>query len=98
MPRTTCVKKGMEVQTQDEEEFADIKEGDIINLWDLIFSEDRDYLVRYNDQQIKAKQLVGKAILVYFLPVSYDLGFYQENWITYLIDIYNDLLPNNDFE
>ncbi|KAK1354988.1 hypothetical protein POM88_048244 [Heracleum sosnowskyi] len=70
MPRTSYVKKGMEVVTQDEEEFADIKEGDIINLTDLIFSEDRDYLIRYNDQKVKPKQLVGKAILVYFLPVS----------------------------
>ncbi|KAL8093829.1 putative nucleoredoxin 1 isoform X2 [Apium graveolens] len=98
MSRTSYVKKRMEIETQDEEGFSDVKEGDIINLSDLIFSEDRDYLVRYNGQQVKAEELVGKAVLVYFLPVSHDLDFYQENWITYLIDIYNDLLPKNDFE
>ncbi|KAL6575568.1 hypothetical protein OROHE_000945 [Orobanche hederae] len=98
MQRTSYAKKETEVETQHGEEFVDIKEGDIINLLDLIFDENRDYVVRYNEQQVKAEQLVGKDILLYFVPVSNYLDFYQENWITYLIDIYCDLLPNNDFE
>lgn len=45
-------KKGMQVETQDREELTDIKEGDIINLLDLLFTENRDYLVKYNDQKV----------------------------------------------
>ncbi|KAK1354987.1 hypothetical protein POM88_048243 [Heracleum sosnowskyi] len=56
MPRTSYAKKGTEVETQHGEEFVDIKEGDIINLLDLIFDENRDYVVKSNEQQVKAEQ------------------------------------------
>ncbi|KAK1354985.1 hypothetical protein POM88_048241 [Heracleum sosnowskyi] len=56
MPRTSYAKKGTEVETQHGEEFVDIKEGDIINLLDLIFDENRDYVIKYNEQQVKAGQ------------------------------------------
>lgn len=43
----------MEVETQDEEEEEEltdinIEEGDLINLPDILFDENRDYLIKYN--------------------------------------------------
>lgn len=38
-------------------------------------------------------------ILLYFVPVYLDLNCpWEKDCTTFLIDIYNDLLPNNDFE
>ena len=48
----SSARKGMEVETQHDQECADLREGDIINLSDLIFDENRDYLVKYNKQQV----------------------------------------------
>ncbi|KAK1352083.1 hypothetical protein POM88_053797 [Heracleum sosnowskyi] len=40
-----------------------IRKGDTISLHDLLFTKDRDHLVRYNgDQQVKAAHLAGKGI------------------------------------
>lgn len=53
MPGTSYVKKGMAAETQEEDdELTDIKEGDIINLQNLLFTEKRDYLVKYNGQKV----------------------------------------------
>ncbi|XP_074350614.1 putative nucleoredoxin 1 isoform X2 [Apium graveolens] len=97
--KETFKSRSFEVETQDKDELTDIKEGDVINLWDLLFSEKRDYLIKYNGHKVKAEQLGGKAMLIYFVPVSLDLSSVMETeYTTLLIDIYNDLLPNNDFE
>ncbi|KAL8094135.1 putative nucleoredoxin 1 isoform X2 [Apium graveolens] len=97
MPRINYVKKGIPAETREEEELK-VKEGDIINLMDLLFTENRDYLVKYNgDQKVKAEQLAGKAILLYFVPV-FEPSTMEMEWTTSLVDIYYDLLPNNDFE
>ncbi|WOG94175.1 hypothetical protein DCAR_0313468 [Daucus carota subsp. sativus] len=52
IPKMSSARKGMEVEMQHDQECADLKEGDIINLSDLIFDENRDYLVKYNKQQV----------------------------------------------
>lgn len=49
MPSMNYVKKRM-IETREGEEL-NVKEGDIINLMDLLFTEKRDYLVKYNDYQ-----------------------------------------------
>ncbi|KAL8102377.1 putative nucleoredoxin 1 isoform X3 [Apium graveolens] len=97
---TSYVKKGMALETlEDDVELTEIKEGDHINLRNLLFTEKRDYLVKNNGQKVKAEELVGKAILLYFVPVYLDGIFpWGKETTTFLIDIYNDLLPNNDFE
>ncbi|KAK1352085.1 hypothetical protein POM88_053799 [Heracleum sosnowskyi] len=51
-----------------------IRKGDTISLRDLLFTKDRDYLVRYNgDQQVKAAHLAGKDGRV--VRKSLTLGF-----------------------
>lgn len=50
MPRMNYVKKGMLVERRDEEELK-VKEGDVINLMDLLFTENMDYLVKHSDDQ-----------------------------------------------
>ncbi|KAK1354709.1 hypothetical protein POM88_047965 [Heracleum sosnowskyi] len=75
MSSMSSAKKGMQVETQDKDELTDIKEGDVINLRDLLFTENRDYLIKYNDQKVRAEQLEGKAMLIYFVPVYLDLSY-----------------------
>ncbi|KAK1390187.1 hypothetical protein POM88_018365 [Heracleum sosnowskyi] len=43
-----------------------IKEGDIINLSDLLFTKNRDYLVKYNNERVPFCQLSGKRYWDYF--------------------------------
>ncbi|KAK1377324.1 hypothetical protein POM88_033517 [Heracleum sosnowskyi] len=46
-----------------------IKKGDKINLHDLLFTKDRDYLVRYQDnQRVKAEHLAAKIISLLASP------------------------------
>ncbi|KAK1354704.1 hypothetical protein POM88_047960 [Heracleum sosnowskyi] len=74
-PRMNYVKEGMQAEPRDEEDL-NVREGDVINLPNLLFTENRDYLVKYNDdQKVKAAQLVGKAILLYFVPVCIELCY-----------------------
>ncbi|KAL8149690.1 hypothetical protein AgCh_006635 [Apium graveolens] len=97
--RVSYAKRGTVLDTHGEGDPIDIKEGDIINLPILLFTENRDYLVKNNGQKVKAEQLVAKAILLYFVPVCLDSNCVMEKtWTTFLIDIYNDLLPKSDFE
>ncbi|KAL6534290.1 hypothetical protein OROHE_013215 [Orobanche hederae] len=52
-PETIYANKGIVVETQeDEAELIDIKEGDIVNLPDLLFTENRNYLVKNNGQKV----------------------------------------------
>lgn len=46
---------------------------------------------------MKAAQLVGKVIVLYFLPVHHDY-VYSRMSISYLIDTYTYLMPDNVFE
>ncbi|KAK1378817.1 hypothetical protein POM88_025561 [Heracleum sosnowskyi] len=38
-----------------------IRKGDVVCLSDLLFTKNRDYLVKNNNQQVKAEQLAGKG-------------------------------------
>ncbi|KAK1356032.1 hypothetical protein POM88_049288 [Heracleum sosnowskyi] len=89
-----------EMKEQLLEEHKVIRKGDTINLHDLLFTKYRDYVVRYKDNiqvQVKAAQLAGKVIVLYFLPLHHDY-VYSRISISYLIDTYTYLLPDNVFE
>ncbi|KAK1395711.1 hypothetical protein POM88_005574 [Heracleum sosnowskyi] len=75
-----------------------IRKGDTISLKDLLFTTNRDYLVKNNNEQIKAEQLEGKVIVIYFLPLYVDYPQHSEDVTSLLKDVYYDLLPKNNFE
>ncbi|XP_074365761.1 putative nucleoredoxin 1 isoform X2 [Apium graveolens] len=75
-----------------------IRKGDIISLKDLLFTSNRDYLVKNNNEHIKAEKLEGKVIVIYFLPLYVDCPEQSEYYTSFLEDIYYDLLPYNNFE
>ncbi|KAK1395716.1 hypothetical protein POM88_005579 [Heracleum sosnowskyi] len=76
-----------------------IRKGDTINLKDLLFTKNRDYLVKNNNEQIKAEQLEGKVIVIYFLPLYVNAPQHSTTYYTSLLkEVYYDLLPKNNFE
>ncbi|KAK1352077.1 hypothetical protein POM88_053791 [Heracleum sosnowskyi] len=79
------------------EEHKVIRKGDVINLQNLLFTNYRDYVVGHNDVRVKAAQLAGKVIVLYFLPLHHD-PVYSKMSISYLTDTYTYLLPDNVFE
>ncbi|KAL8123451.1 hypothetical protein AgCh_011427 [Apium graveolens] len=76
-----------------------IRKGDMINLNDLLFTEHRDYLVKYDDaQQVKAAHLAGKVTVLYFVPLRPVYSNTSSRSRSFLIDTYTYLLPDNNFE
>ncbi|KAL8120962.1 hypothetical protein AgCh_017942 [Apium graveolens] len=73
------------------------KKGDIINLPDLLFTKKRDYLVKNNNVQVKAKQLEGKVIVIFFGTIS-GCGRLLHKYTVWLMDVYSDCELNNNFE
>lgn len=71
-----------------------IVEGDIINLSDLLFTRSRDYLIKNNNERVKAEQLAGKDIIIYFTPLSETLNLCTRS----LMDVYNDCQLNCSLE
>lgn len=76
-------KKRMEAMKQDEEELTGVKEGDIFNLPDLLFTENRDYLSK--KQWPKGMYHYGGMslqVLLYFLLIIMSIKlscFYAMN-------------------
>ncbi|KAK1354702.1 hypothetical protein POM88_047958 [Heracleum sosnowskyi] len=97
MPRMNYVKEGMQAEPRDEEDL-NVREGDVINLPNLLFTENRDYLVKYNDdQKVRAAQLVGKAILLYFVPSEDDEAAKQPSLETLLASpVRNYVISNKE--
>ncbi|KAL6528168.1 hypothetical protein OROHE_015118 [Orobanche hederae] len=85
--------------TKNMEWRAMIKSGDVININDLLFTKNRDYLIRYIDNQrmVKAGELTNKLIAVYLVPLL-AVSLEERMATTHLIDTYNYLLPHNVFE
>ncbi|KAL6544900.1 hypothetical protein OROMI_023762 [Orobanche minor] len=84
--------------SKEVEEPKRIAKGDIIDLHDLLFTKNRDYLVRYQDNQhVKAEHLAAKVIVIYFLSLR---GYtdYIRRGISHLEDLYDELYPQNGFE
>ncbi|XP_074345760.1 putative nucleoredoxin 1 isoform X1 [Apium graveolens] len=103
-PRSICYQseevKGRcdEILESQEEELRIIEKGDIVNLSELLFSKNRNDLIRYNDPQlVTADQLAGKVVLMYFVPCAPYFSRKDTSMVS-LIDVYNDLKPKNCFE
>ncbi|KAK1385207.1 hypothetical protein POM88_022942 [Heracleum sosnowskyi] len=80
-----------------EKQLEMIEKGDTVNLSELLFTKNRDYLIRYNDpQRVTADQLAGKVVVLYF--VREDPHRRRDTSMASLIDVYNDLKPKNCFE
>lgn len=82
---------------EENKKEENISKGDVIDLHDLLFTENRDYLVRYQDkQQVKAEHLAAKVILIYFTPIfdTYIIRYY----LPLVENLYIDLYPRNGFE
>ncbi|KAL6542787.1 hypothetical protein OROHE_010307 [Orobanche hederae] len=75
-----------------------ITKGDTISLNDLLFTNNRDYLIRNDNQHVKAEQLEGKVIGVYFVPLSSKDPRHSAWYTALLKDVYDDLHPVNNFE
>ncbi|KAL6509825.1 hypothetical protein OROGR_022313 [Orobanche gracilis] len=82
-------------------QFQKVTKGDVIDLCEFLFTKDRDYLIRYNDKTpVKAEHLAGKVILLYFVSLSlHPIARHAQSSDTLLLlDIYQYLQHNNDFE
>lgn len=89
-----------EKEEEEEEERAKgiYKIGDVVNISQLLFTKDRDYLIKSNDSQlVMSEHLAGKVIVMYFVPLRPDC-FSVEEFTNSLIDTYNDLKFMNCFE
>ncbi|XP_074369425.1 putative nucleoredoxin 1 [Apium graveolens] len=83
------------VEPEDNLELIGVKKGEFVNLFDLLFTETRDYLIKCNDgRQVKAEELAGKVVIIYFDSVL-DM---DTDFIAYLIHAYNSLQRNCGFE
>ncbi|KAL6542722.1 hypothetical protein OROHE_010242 [Orobanche hederae] len=84
-------------EVEEPERRKKIAKGDIIDLHDLLFTKNRDYLVRYQDNQhVKAEHLAAKVIVIYFTPqVGHDISRY---YVPLLENIYINLYPHDGFE
>ncbi|XP_017246060.1 probable nucleoredoxin 1 isoform X2 [Daucus carota subsp. sativus] len=76
-----------------------IEKGDFVDLSTLLFTANRDYLVKYNHpQQVRAEQLAGKVIGIYFLPLRFLYDRDGNEHSKALMGTYNDLKSKNCFE
>lgn len=91
-----CDKKGKEMEEHEKQ----IESGDVINLPDLLFTKNRDYLVRYIDnQRVMAEQLAGKIVVLFFVSLcNGNTGGVWGDYIRIHKDLYNDLKPENNYE
>lgn len=83
-----------------------IRIGDTVNLSQLLFTQDRDYLITCNKHstnnklvKVKAKDLAGKFIVLHFMYL--DDYIFTWSWkapLATLKDMYIKLHPKGDFE
>ncbi|KAL8133797.1 putative nucleoredoxin 1 [Apium graveolens] len=76
--------------------FTWVNKGDAIHLNGL-FTQNRDYLIKYNGQKVKAGELADKVIALYFVPLLAD-SVLEKMATTHLVETYNYLRPHNVFE
>ncbi|KAK1367215.1 hypothetical protein POM88_042776 [Heracleum sosnowskyi] len=66
-------RKYFKLTEETEAELQIIRKGDMINLHGFLFTKDRDYLVKCNDdRQVKAVHLADKVVVLYFVPLHHD--------------------------
>ncbi|KAK1380632.1 hypothetical protein POM88_027376 [Heracleum sosnowskyi] len=97
---TDCKHYHTEAETDGGSDFKykrSIRKGDTISLNDLLFTSNRDYLIKKNNQYVKADHLNDKVIGIYFLPLT-NKDPEHSMWHTVLKDVYDDLYPAKKFE
>ncbi|XP_017219564.1 probable nucleoredoxin 1 isoform X1 [Daucus carota subsp. sativus] len=83
----------------DFEKDKRIEKGDFVDLSTLLFTANRDYLIKYNHPQlVTAEQLAGKVIGIYFQPLHSPPPHDDNGHSIALVATYNDLKANNCFE
>lgn len=93
-------KEAKRVSDTDENEMMMkpvIRKGDVVCLSDLLFTKNRDYLVKNNNQKVKAEQLAGKVIVIYFVPL-YGCPYDLSRCTALLTEMHRDCKVNNTFE
>lgn len=83
--------------TDENEVKPVIRKGDVVCLSDLLFTKNRDYLVKNNNQQVKAEQLAGKVIVIYFVPL-FGCPHNLIRCMALLTEMHRDCNINNTFE
>ncbi|KAL6496500.1 hypothetical protein OROGR_029758 [Orobanche gracilis] len=96
--KTTGVERKTTMSKVKRKRKREVNNGDILNLSDLLFTNQRDHLIKYNDNQlVKAEQLADKFIVLYFVTLTQSDRIVQEKEV-YLLDIYKELEPKGLFE
>ncbi|WOH08128.1 hypothetical protein DCAR_0727565 [Daucus carota subsp. sativus] len=78
-----------------------VTKGDVIDIRKFLFTEYRDYLIRYDDNtQVKAEHLAGKVVIIYFVSLSLHIRArsVEEYDTIFLTNIYNYLRSSRDIE
>lgn len=81
--------------------YQKVTKGDVIDLRKFLFTDYRDYLIRDNDKtQVKAEQLAGKVIILYFVSLSsHPLArLFEKCDTSRLLKVYKYLQHNHAFE
>lgn len=66
--------KEIDILESEEKQLKIIEKGDVVNLSDLLFTENRDYLIRYNDPELVLSSIVTNSIPFRFISVVLSLG------------------------
>ncbi|KAJ7943088.1 Thioredoxin, nucleoredoxin [Quillaja saponaria] len=73
-------------------------DGDTVNILDFLFTQHRDFLVKNNGDLVKANDLSGKSLTLYFLSLNCPRGREDKLTMMDMIEVYNELLPERVFE
>ncbi|KAL6526329.1 hypothetical protein OROMI_029969 [Orobanche minor] len=102
MGYTECKHYQAEAETNGGSDFKykrSIRKGDTISLYDLLFTNNRNYLIKkITNIHVKAEQLKDKVIGIYFLPLSAKNPRHSMWHTSLLKDVYDDLHAANNFE
>lgn len=99
-PQGRCDRDIDILASEEMQQLKIIQKGDIVNLSELLFTKNRNYLIRYNDPQlVTAVQLAGKVVVICFVEEDpYSSSTFSNTFIPSLIDVYNDLKHTDCFE
>lgn len=65
--------KEIDILESEEKQLKIIEKGDVVNLSDLLFTKNRDYLIRYNDPELVLSSIVTNSIPFRFISVVLSL-------------------------
>ncbi|KAL8103443.1 putative nucleoredoxin 1-1 [Apium graveolens] len=98
LEKCSTAKKNVVVESSIKENH-ELKNGDIVNLSELLFTKDRDFLITYNDRNrpVQPNHLEGKVVVLHFVPLA-PLNHKLRLGIDSLLHIYNAIYPKGGFE